>query len=353
MAARKGGKGKRRPSKAPSRKGKSSAAWYQSNWFLLVVAAAVLVGIQVYHQRAVERGEGSAEGFGEPGPVDRGVGEGGGGTTPEIAEAPEPPALVRMDARPAVGTEQGGALGGADGEGLLAMAAPEGELPEAGLGEAGAGSTGAVTVRGRVDYRGIVQDEVVVPTVDRRACPEHPAGAVVVADGHLVETLVWIDGAAPSAAGTAAGGEGPALQVDGCHLAPRAQAIPPGIALRLGNTDEVAHTLVAHDWTAAQAFRVELPPGAADEPVLPTRHGLLHVTCEHHPWESSYLLVHAAAGATDLDGRFSLTDIPLPAEGAPELHVFHPELGTFTQRLDLQPGQTLEIDVDLTEPIDP
>ena len=80
MATRKGGKGRRRPSRAGSRKGKgkSSTSWYQSNWFLLIVAAAVLVGVQVYHQRAVERGEGSAAGFGEPGPADGGAGEGGG-----------------------------------------------------------------------------------------------------------------------------------------------------------------------------------------------------------------------------------------------------------------------------------
>ncbi len=353
MAARGGNKGKRRSAKGRSRKGKarggSPAAWYQSNWFLLIVAAVVLVGVQLYHQRAVDRGEGSAEAFGEPAADPAGAAEAGRAVEAATPEAPRRPSRVEVDARPAVGSEKGGALGAADGDGLLAMAAAEGELPEAAV--AGGASAGVVTIRGRVDYRGMVQDEVVVPTSDRRLCPEHPAGAVVVADGHLVEGLVWVDGAASAAASDRA--DGPALAVDGCRLAPRAQAFPPGVALRMANADELTHTLVAKDASGEQAFRVELDPGVSEQPVLPTRPGLLHVSCEHHPWETAYLLVHPAAAATDLDGRFSLADVPLPADGAPAIHVFHPELGTYTQRLDLHPGQMLDIDIDLTEPIDP
>ncbi len=350
------GKASRKASRKTPRKasrrasGKTPRAWYQSNWFLLIVAAAVLVGIQLYHQRRTG-GEGSAEHFGENVTESRGGDGSAAQEAPTPAEEP-PPARVRMDVRPAVDGEQGAALGGADGDGLLALVDAAGELPPAAAGDERAGE-GTATVRGRVDYRGIVQDEVVAPTVDRKDCPEHPEGAIVVADGHLVGALAWVEGSPGDGERPGNGSTAPSLRVDACRLEPRAQAFPPGTAIRAANGDAVPHTLVARDAAGVQAFRVELPPGTEDAPILPTRPGLLHVTCERHPWEEAYLLVHPYAGATDADGRFTLSEVPLPASAAPELHLFHPELGTFRQSLALQPGQTLELTVDLTEPVDP
>ncbi len=359
MPARKGGSKRRKPAAArkPARKparrtarggGAQAPAWFRSNWFLLVIAAGVLIGVQLYHGRRLEK-TGSADSFGET-PAEAG----GAGAVPPgdpTPAPPPPPSLVRVDARPAVGSERGEPLGTGDGPGLLAMAAPEGELPVAAAGDERGG--GVAIVRGQVDYRGIVHDEVVVPTVDRRSCPEHPAGAVSVADGHLAGALVWVEGAATEGAGDGPEG-GFALRVDGCQLRPRAQALPPGTALRAGNGDDVAHTLVATDAAGVQAFRVELPAGAEDAPILPTRPGLLQVTCERHSWERAHLLVHPAAAATDIDGRFTLDRVPLPADGGGgEMSVFHPELGTFSQALALQPDQTLELRIDLTEPVDP
>ncbi len=354
-AKKRGGRGRgsaggRKPARTSRRRGQASPTWFRSNWFLLVVAGAVLIGVQLYHGRRLVR-EGSADSFGEA-PTGDGAGsdgalsDGTAGTT-----TPPPPPLVHVEAQPATGDERGEPLGGADGDGLLALTAADGELPVAAVGDERGG--GVATVRGQVDYRGIVQDEVVVPTVDRRSCPEHPAGAIAVADGHLEGALVWVEGA-PGQMAVETPEEGFTLRAEGCQLTPRALVLPPGTALRVGNGDDVAHTLVAHDAADVQAFRVELADGAEDAPVLPTRPGLLRVACERHPWERAYLLVHPAAAATDMDGRFTLTDVPLPAaDAAADLAVFHPELGTFQQKLAVQPDQTLELRIDLTERVDP
>ena len=284
MAARK------KKTRKPRRK-VADTRWYDSNWFLLVLAVLVVVGVRVSQVRR------SAEPKDDP------------------AEAP----AAETNAEAA------------------AEAPTEGPTPP----------PEPVEVSGSVAYRGMIHDEVVVPTVDRRSCPEHVAGALRVTDGHLADALVWVQGA---------GGEGGGPQVleltsRDCQVEPRASVAGAGATLTWTNADDVEHHFEARDPAGAVVFSLDLPPGEAAEQPL-NGSGLLTLTCTRHPWERATVLVtetgHAAV--TDVDGRFDLGRVPPPAgDGAATLSVSHPLLDPHEQPLELAAGEPLDLRIDLTE----
>ena len=270
-----------------ARKGVAQGRWYDSNWFLLVLAVLVVVGVRVYH---VRRGS-------EP--------------VHEPEEATEQPAAVEVST-PAT--------------------------PPAAV---------AVEVTGAVAYQGMLHDRVVVPTVDRRSCLEHVAGALRVTDGHLADALVWIEGTGESTAGSAR------LQMrsSDCQIEPRAAVARRGAILAWDNADDVRHEIVAQDTQGSEVFALELSPGGeATHPVAAT--GVIQLSCSRHPWEHATVLVaeHELTAVTDVDGRFRFDSVRPPAAGeTATLRVFHPLLGSYEQGLDLGSGQPVDLEIDLSE----
>jgi plastocyanin len=263
-----------------------TGAWYDSNWFLLVLAVLVVAGVRVYQVR-------------EPG-------------VPDEEPAEEPPAAVAAEEAP--------------------TAAPP---------------PPAVEVAGSVAYRGMLHDEVVVPSVDRRSCPEHVAGMLRVTDGHLADALVWVEGvvgepAAPSAI---------ELHSQECQIEPRAAVAAVGATLRWASTDDVAHQYEARDAAGEVVFSVDLPAGGEATRTV-SGAGVLQLTCQRHPWERASLLVadHGHAAVTDVDGRFQLGDVRRPAgDGRATLRVVHAQIDPHEMELDLATDQPLDVRVDLTE----
>jgi len=309
---------------------------------LLLIAVLVIVGLRFYRSTTADD---PADATAPPAPVSQ-------------AEAPtsqqsedEPPTPERRLAELAtiaVVTEAPGSpvadapIAAGDDPAVLRQKLQPGELP--GLGPA-APPTEAPTaaVAGSITYRGLLHDEVVVPSNDRHVCEEHAAGALRVSDGHLADVLVWVD---------AGGGEGAteaSISVTGCRIGPRATAMRSGGKLTLASADSVEHRIVATHAGGEERLLAALAPGEDAVEVEVEQAGLFRLSCEHHPWEEAHLLVadHPHVSVTDVDGRFHLGGIPLPGSGQVPLRIFHPMLGTFEQTLKLE--GPLQLDIDLTE----
>jgi len=313
--------------------------WYDSNWFLLLIAVLVIVGIRVYRS---QRAGGPAPGQEEQPPPESTA---AGAITPD-----EPPTPTRQLAEPAsirVITEAPGAIATAPiaahgGPGVLRQAAQPGTLPPLDSSGTEAGDLVA-DVTGSVSYRGLLNDEVVVPTTDRHVCQEHEAGALRLSDDHLADVMVWID------ASNAQVPSEEVVTVVGCRISPRAIGLRTAGTLTLASGDAVEHRIVATDAAGERSLLATLAPGGEPVRVIVDRPGLFRLSCEHHPWAEAFLMVadDAHISITDVDGRFHLSSIPIPESGQFPFRVFHSALGTYEQILEM--GGPLHLDIDLTE----
>ncbi len=329
---------------APRRKGSSAArGGSAASWIVLIaIAAAVVAGTLWWRSR--QGGDEVAPELLEPATPAAEAG------TPAEANPLPPPGssrlALRTDAPGADGADAPLAPG--DRSGVLRQVLDAGTLPSLTQGPYTPDTVEQVAeVAGTVRYRGMLVDEVVVPTVDGTACPEHPAGELVVEDGRLANALVWLEGVESGNRIASAG----SLQVTGCDLQPKVAYYGVDSVVKLTNADDVIHDLVARDADGAELFRATLAPGEQRRPVPLPRAGLYRVTCERHPWERAALLVvpHPYVATTTTLGTFHLGAVPVPASGAVVLRVYHPALGTYEQTLELVHGHTMTLDVDLTE----
>ena len=344
MATRKRKKAPRKAagSRTKSRRGRSKGRWYDSNWFLLLIAVMVIAGIRFYRS---QQGDDSPPGTAAAPP--QAVTEGGEIAEPE-GETPAPERQLAELATIAVVT---GAPGGTAGGQPIAVGRdtavleqplqPE-ELPELGSPTPAVDDL-AAEVTGAITYRGLLHDEVIVPTTDRHACDEHAAGALRVTDGHLADVLVWVDTGGDAAVSEAG------IEVTGCRIGPRSSTLRTGGALTFTSNDDVEHRIIATASTGDERLLAVLSPGGEPVGVTMEESGLSRLSCEHHAWEEAFLLVtdHPHASVSDVDGRFDLGPIPLPESGLIPLRLFHPTLGTFEQAVQLE--GPLQLDIDLTE----
>lgn len=329
-------------SRGKSRRGRKEGRWYDSNWFLLLIAVLVVVGIRIY--RSQQNGDSTPGTAVAPPSADASL-EKPAATT---GEATSPAKQLDEMATIAVVTEAHGAtasdepIAAARDTAVLRQRLQPDELPGFGPLEPTGGDL-AAKVTGSVAYRGLLHDEVVVPTTDRHVCTEHAAGALRASNGYLADVLVWVD----------AGGEGgtseATIEVAGCRIGPHTTALRTGGVLNFTSNDGIEHRIVATEASGEERLLAALPPGG--EPVQSTAEqpGVFRLSCEHHVWEEAFLLVtdHPHASITDVDGRFDLGAIPLPTSGHVPLQLFHPELGTFEQTVLLQ--GPLQLEIDLTE----
>jgi hypothetical protein len=318
----------------PAKRG-SGSRWFESNWFLLLIAVVVVFGVRYYRSSdAVDQVL--------PETLDE-----DGEDAPPADAVPAPP-TSRDPVTVAVhtgahGSDPAAAIGTEGHDAVLKQTGDPGEIPppppQTKRGDADAG---AVELAGEVTYRGMLMDEVVVPSVDRQLCEEHPAGALRVIDGELADALVWVEGLGPSATSDASA----TVTVRGCQLQPRVVVVGSAGTLTLVNDDPVAHPLTAGAQALAPLAPADEPRQRADWP-----RGLTRLGCDRHPWEESWVLSvdHPHAAVTDVDGRFHLGAVPMPVAGTLTLHVFHPVLGTFEQAVFPEPGRPMHLQIDLSE----
>lgn len=71
--------------------------------------------------------------------------------------------------------------------------------------------------------------------------------------------------------------------------------------------------------------------------------------CDVHPWMSSYIgvVAHPFFAVTGEDGIFRLSNLPA---GTCTIEVWHEKLGTQTQEVTLQDGETKEVNFTFKQP---
>ena len=326
------------PKRARARKSgkvarKSAARWYDSNWFLLLLVAAVFVGVSWWRsQQSPPAEEPVADSDTPPEPP---------AAAPESPAAPAAPTTVQVSTEPPVSDTASAPISAASGEAVLAQIAAPGALPDI-TASSGEPSGRTTHLDGTVSYRGLLTDEVVVPTVDRHVCEEHPGGSLRIADGHVAGVLVWVEGVAA----TDIGPGGTDLEVVGCSLGPPAAVMGVGEPIRLVSRDTVPHPI-----ESGRLLIASLTEASASTEHRFESTGLRRLSCARHPWEQAFVLVvdHPHATATDSDGRFDLGDVSIPASGTISLRLFHPLLGTFEQSVVAEDGRPLDLRIDLTE----
>lgn len=339
MTARKPRKIKTRRPATPPRPGGGVLSWV----LMLLIGVAVVFGVRWWRgQQAGDELPPEEEVQAIPAEV--------GAATPQAA--PTPPAgagstlALVTDAPGARGADAPLVPGGE--RGVLRQVLDSGVLPALTQGTYTPAMVDHVAeVAGTVTYRGMLHDEVVVPTVDATVCPEHPSGLLQVEDGRLANALIWLEGVETGNRIVSTG----SFQLQQCDLQPKVAYFGVETVARITNADDVIHDVVAADAAGAELFHVTLAPGEERRPVSLSRPGLFRLRCERHPWEEATLLVlpHPYAATTTSRGTFHLGAVPIPASGAVLLRVFHPALGTFEQALQLSPAHPMNLEIDLTE----
>jgi len=193
---------------------------------------------------------------------------------------------------------------------------------------------------GRIVYQGPKPTRREVPMESDIRCREEHGGkpvydqpVVVGKDGGLANAFVYIQ----------TGLEGKkfepvpepvVLDQRGCMFSPRALGIRAGQALKLRNSDKVAHNVHPvpkknYEWNESQA------PGTPDaEHKFARTEVMIPVKCNIHQWMHAYIGVveHPYFALTGPDGSFELSNVP---PGDYTVAVWHEKLGDQTRQVRL------------------
>jgi len=128
-----------------------------------------------------------------------------------------------------------------------------------------------------------------------------------------------------------------------CAFVPHVQVAPVGSELLLKNSDAILHTVHAR-LDGETLFNVGLPRWRTVTKRL-GRAGVVKVDCDVlHTWMSAIIVITDSPfyAQSDETGLFSVERI---RPGSYELQVFHERLGYRTQRLELNEGRSVNLDI--------
>ena len=157
------------------------------------------------------------------------------------------------------------------------------------------------------------------------AVPRTPTGSLTVTvtgkAGPVAGAAVWLGDTGEKVAPVAR-----ALTLDGAHLTPTLNVLPPGSAISVHNVEGRARTV--HLVSAAAA--ADAPPlavrdllGGATAGIPLSGTGVLRLICGPDPCPDAALVV-GVGGITDVHGQVAIADIPV---GPVRVHVWHATAG--------------------------
>ncbi|MBI5039807.1 MAG: methylamine utilization protein [Gammaproteobacteria bacterium] len=152
-----------------------------------------------------------------------------------------------------------------------------------------------------------------------------------------VVTLRPVNGAAT----TAAAGTVAIMDQRGKIFVPRVLVVRPGTRVEFPNSDQIRHHV--YSFSPPKPFELRLYSGAEIPSVTFDRPGVVSLGCNIHDWMQGYIYVtdDPLFALSSADGTSRFTDI---AEGAYELHIWHPRLrGPYM-------GETHTLQVDTVTP---
>jgi hypothetical protein len=158
---------------------------------------------------------------------------------------------------------------------------------------------------------------------------------VELADGGkaLANVVVYVEGPVDAGAPVA-------VTMDRCAFTPHVAAAASGTPLTLSNRDPVLHNVKAVakvDGKERMVFDVALPQGTSSKKA--TRGELLKLSCELHPWETSYLLLSPGpAAVSDASGAFELSVPP----GTYTVYAWHERYGQRSAKVTVEEGTSVD-----------
>ncbi len=169
---------------------------------------------------------------------------------------------------------------------------------------------------------------------------------VVGPGGGLRYAVVVLDGVPARSASEAA--DPVVLDNVGCRFVPHVQAAQAGQVLEMQNSDPILHNVDARQGKET-LFNVALPPARRVRKTL-SRPGLVAITCDvRHTWMSAFVVVvpHGYHAVTDAYGAWEIRGVP---PGRYTLRVWHEELGTKEERVEVREGGVATVDVAYAAP---
>jgi len=178
-------------------------------------------------------------------------------------------------------------------------------------------------------------------TIDQKVCgSELPDEAIVVdAQGRLANAVVTLVGLKRATA------VDPVVINDKCRFTPRVQIARPNSNVRTTSKDPMLHTTQAQHDNGRAIFNVALPvPGISmTKPIGPA--GVVHLSCNIHPWMRGWIIVSDDASAVSgADGKFAIDNVP---PGTYELRVWHEALKSTQQKITVWAGKTSQMNLQL------
>lgn len=166
---------------------------------------------------------------------------------------------------------------------------------------------------------------------------------VVGEDGGLANVLVYVSDGLGNWSFPVP--EEPAvLDQQGCLYHPHVLAVRAGQTVVFRNDDDTLHNINVQP-ADNPAFNTGQPvAGMTIEKVFENPEIGIPARCDVHPWMSAYIhvLAHPYFAVTGTDGAFDLGQLP-PGEYV--VSVWHETLGTQTQTVTVNPGETAELSI--------
>ncbi|MFL5575897.1 MAG: carboxypeptidase regulatory-like domain-containing protein [Gemmatimonadaceae bacterium] len=200
-------------------------------------------------------------------------------------------------------------------------------------------------MRGTVELEGDAPaDTVVRPISDQEVCGDSVVTVLVDHDGpRLGGAVVWLVGVK--------GGKRPPLErryeldIEGCKMLPRTQAVLAGGTLNVHNADKALHrTRFVLQGTRTP---VAVASYSDDGQVVPVsdalaRPGLVEASCDVHPWARAWVAVFDQPyfAVTLRDGAFALDSVP---PGRYDVVAWHPRLGVVRDTVRVVGGQAAAV----------
>ncbi len=174
-------------------------------------------------------------------------------------------------------------------------------------------------------------------TIDQKVCGNAlPDEAIVVdAQGRLANAVVILTGVKRATTAETI------VTNEKCRFGPRVQLAQPNSRVRTTSKDPILHTTQAQLESGRTIFNVALPvPGInISKPIGGA--GIVHLSCNTHPWMRGWVIVtDEAAAISGADGRFTIDNVP---PGTYELRVWHEALKGAPQKITVAAGKPTEV----------
>jgi hypothetical protein len=136
------------------------------------------------------------------------------------------------------------------------------------------------------------------------------------------------------------------LDQHGCKFVPHVLAMTPG-EIEIKNSDDILHNI--HTYSTAN------PPLNKAQPKFKKvmnekfeKPEIIKVTCDVHSWMLGWIAVmpHPFFGITDGNGVAKIENVPA---GKQTIEVWHETLGKVTKDVEVKPGQTAKVSVEMVK----